>query len=378
MLYVVLPTHWQEMGLTSLWQIGAILSINRLVRLPLNPLVSHFYKRISARNGILFAVLLSVLTTAGYGLVSDFFIFLLLRCLWGLAWTFLRLGAYFTILDYSTNANRGRCMGLYNGLYRLGSLVGMLAGGILADIFQVKITALLFACLSLACIPAVFLYISHSAKGMVEDAAKSERDFSFWQNLDTLPVLLVGMLVAMIYQGMFTSTLSYIIEIHNSPTTAIGDLLIGAASLGGIIQAIRWGWEPWLAPFFGSLTDGSNGRYILLVLSTATAALLFTILPIEMPLPLWLLLLLLLQLTATSLTTITDALAADIATNSAKVKIMTLYSLLIDLGSAIGPMLAYLLNECTNPYASCWIAAFLLLLITLAYVKKALIASPKI
>ena len=54
MLYVVLPTHWQEMGLTSLWQIGAILSINRLIRLPLNPLVSHLYKRISARSGILY------------------------------------------------------------------------------------------------------------------------------------------------------------------------------------------------------------------------------------------------------------------------------------------------------------------------------------
>lgn len=378
MLYVVLPTHWQEMGLTSLWQIGAILSINRLIRLPLNPLVSHLYKRISARSGILFAVFLSVLTTAGYGLVSDFVIFLLLRCLWGLAWTFLRLGAYFTILDYSTDANRGRSMGLYNGLYRLGSLVGMLAGGILADLFQVELTALFFACISLACIPAVFIYISRSAKGMVEDAAKSEKDFSLWQHLDTLPILLVGMAVAMIYQGMFTSTLSYIIEVHNSPATSIGGLLIGAASLGGILQAIRWGWEPWLAPWFGSLTDGAGGRYRLLVLSTAAAALLFALLPMEMALPLWLILLLLLQLTATSLTTITDALAADAATRSARVKLMTLYSLLIDLGSAIGPMLAYLLNEYTASYASCWVAALFLLLITLAYAPRAIKAPHKI
>lgn len=85
MLYVVLPTHWQDMGLSSLWQIGIILSVNRLIRLPLNPLVSYLYRKISARNGILIALSLAVITTAGYGIVNNFYIFILLRCLWGFA-----------------------------------------------------------------------------------------------------------------------------------------------------------------------------------------------------------------------------------------------------------------------------------------------------
>lgn len=39
MLYIVLPVHFAEAGLASLWEVGIILSVNRLVRLPLNPAV---------------------------------------------------------------------------------------------------------------------------------------------------------------------------------------------------------------------------------------------------------------------------------------------------------------------------------------------------
>lgn len=372
MLYVVLPTHWQDMGLSSLWQIGIILSVNRLIRLPLNPLVSYLYQKISARNGILLALLLAVVTTAGYGIVNNFYIFILLRCFWGLSWTFLRLGAYFTILDHSTDQNRGKCMGLYNGLYRLGSLFGMLFGGILADFFGVEITSFVFAFCSLICIPIVFTYIKKSSKGMVAGQTKQETNFSFLKNIHVLPTLCIGLFISMIYQGMFTSTLSYLIELHNDINISVGVFVIGAASLGGIIQAVRWSWEPWIAPLVGSLTDRTQGRYSILVFSTAIAAILFSVISFNMPLIIWISLLLILQITATSLTTITDVLAADIAINSAKIKIITLYSLFIDLGAALGPMLAYVMNQYLNPYASCWGAAGILLAITLKYFTKAI------
>lgn len=370
MLYVVLPTHWTEMGLTSLWQIGIILSVNRFVRLPLNPLVSHLYKKLSARNGIFIAVFLTILTTAGYGIVSNFIFFILLRCLWGVAWTFLRLGAYFTIMDVSTDLNRGKCMGLYNGLYRLGSLVGMLAGGILADVAGIRTTSFCFAAVSVCCIPIIFLYIKKSSKGMVAERSAREANFSFLKNLDILAILCVGMLIAMIYQGMFTSTISYLIEIHNAPAIPVGDFIIGAASLGGILQAIRWCWEPFLAPKIGSLTDKKHNRYPLFLISTLLAGILFALLPLKLPNILWFLILMLLQLTATSLTTLADVLAADAAVNSAKVKIMTLYSLLVDLGAALGPILAYGMNQYIHPYASYFGASLLLLWIAMRYAAQ--------
>ncbi|WP_110953337.1 MFS transporter [Anaerosinus massiliensis] len=370
MLYVVLPTHWKDMGLDSLWQVGIILSVNRLVRLPLNPFVSYLYKKLSARTGILIAIFLTVLTTSSYGIISNFLLFILVRCLWGLAWTFLRLGAYFTILDIATDLNRGKLMGLYNGLYRLGSLFGMLLGGFLSDIIGVRSTALWFAALSACCIPVVFFCVKKSSKGMIAEAAKKEVQFSFFKNLDILSILCVGMLIAMIYQGMFTSTLSYLIEIHNTSAISWGSFLIGAASLGGVVQAIRWLWEPFLAPKIGSLTDGIHGRYPLFLVSTGIASILFAVIPFQLPTLLWFFFIMILQITATSLTTIADALAADAATNSAKVKVMTLYSLLIDFGAALGPMLAYFANQYIHPYASYWGASFLLFAITLIYATK--------
>jgi len=178
------------------------------------------------------------------------------------------------------------------------------------------------------------------------------------------------MFFALIYQGIVTSTLSYLIEIHNGSVVLIFGCLIGASSLAGILQAIRWGFEPFLAPLFGSLTDGKAGRYPLLLVSTLLASILFALVSFDLPLWLWIGVLLLLQATATSLTTIADALAADTASNGAKIKIMTTYSLLIDFGAALGPILAYAMNQFVHPYASFWFASLILLGTTLVCAKR--------
>src|SRR5574344_1482196 len=367
MLYIVLPVHWREMGLTSLWQIGIILAMNRIVRIPLNPLVSKLYQKISARSGMTLAVILAAGTTAAYGLVSSFAIFILLRCLWGLAWTFLRLGAYFTILDCSTDANRGRSMGRYNGLYRLGSLGGMLLGGVLADTVGVAATCSLFALCSLAALPFVYKFVPADGRGLVAEAATTEQDYKLGRHLDVLKILIAGTFLALVFQGMLNSTLSYLIKQHYPEGLSLAGMVLGAASLGGVLQAIRWGWEPWLAPFSGKLTDGPRGRFPLLVVSALVGGLCFILVSRQLGLTLWILLVLVLQLTATALTTVADALAADVAVGSAKVKIMTLYSLLIDVGAALGPVLAYFANQYLHPYASCYLAAAALLFLAAYY-----------
>lgn len=134
MLYIALPLFWQECGLTALWQVGVLLAVNRLVRLPLNPLVRLLYTRIDQRTGMALAVVLAASTTLLYGVARCFALWLLLRCLWGLAWTLLRLGSLFALMAASRKDNRGYLMGSYNGLVRLGSLLGMIGGGLLADL----------------------------------------------------------------------------------------------------------------------------------------------------------------------------------------------------------------------------------------------------
>lgn len=369
MLYVALPVHWEEFGLTSLWQAGALLSVNRLVRLPLNPAVSRLYRRISARSGMLLAAALAAATTAGYGLAGSFAALIVLRALWGLAWTFLRLGAYFTVLTTADDSSQGRAMGMYNGLMRTGSLFGMLLGGVLADTWGTGLTCAFFASVSVLAVPLIWFAVPRNAKGMAEEAAAGEDGYSLFSHWKVLSVLLIGTAVAFVYQGMLISTLSYLVKIRIPAGLDLGWALVGAASLGGVLQAVRWSWEPFLAPFFGWLSDHPRaGRKKTFIVSSLIGAALFAFLPADMGLLPWLLLLLLLQVTATALTTAGDAVAADTAVRSgAKIKVITAYSVLTDVGAAAGPAAAFVLNQYSSPWASCRLASLLLLLAAAGY-----------
>lgn len=369
MLYVALPVHWEEFGLTSLWQAGALLSVNRLVRLPLNPAVSRLYRRISARSGMLLAAVLAAATTAGYGLAGSFAALIVLRALWGLAWTFLRLGAYFTVLTTADDSSQGRAMGMYNGLMRTGSLFGMLLGGVLADTWGTGLTCAFFASVSVLAVPLIWFAVPRNTKGMAEEAAAGEDGYSLFSHWKVLSVLLIGTAVAFVYQGMLISTLSYLVKIRIPAGLDLGWALVGAASLGGVLQAVRWSWEPFLAPFFGWLSDHPRaGRKKTFIVSSLIGAALFAFLPADMGLLPWLLLLLLLQVTATALTTAGDAVAADTAVRSgAKIKVITAYSVLTDVGAAAGPAAAFALNQYSSPWASCRLASLLLLLAAAGY-----------
>ena len=67
MLFIVMPIYWEFFGLTSLWQVGLLLSANRFIRLPMNPVVGWCYHKINKRTGILIAVILSITSTYSYG-----------------------------------------------------------------------------------------------------------------------------------------------------------------------------------------------------------------------------------------------------------------------------------------------------------------------
>lgn len=369
MLYVVLPVHWKEFGLTALWEAGALLSVNRFVRLPLNPLVSRLYRRLSARSGMLLAAALAVVTTAGYGAAGSFAALLVLRALWGLAWTFLRLGAYFTVLTTVEESRQGRAMGLYNGLMRTGSLFGMLLGGVLSDCWGAAGTCLFFATVSVLAAPLIWLSVPAGTKGMAAEASAEEAAVSLLSQWKVLAVLTVGTAVAFVYQGMLISTMSYLVKVRLPDGLALGALLIGAASLGGVLQAVRWTWEPWLAPFFGWMADHPRfGRKKIFVGAAVIGAALFALLPSGLPLLPWLLLLLGLEATATALTTVGDAVAAHTAVGAgAKIRVITVYSVLTDVGAAAGPAAAFALNQYGGPWASCWLGAALLLLSAVGY-----------
>jgi MFS family permease len=346
MLYIALPVHYLDLGFESLWEVGIVLAVNRMARLPLNPCVGRLYSRISERTGICIAVVLGILTTLSYGFLRGLFWWILARCLWGFAWSLLRLGSLFCILKISSPETRGSHNGLYNGLYRLGSLVGMFGGGLLADVLGFSACAVIFG-LGTACALPVLLAIPQGGEGRrIDPEQPSVLDGLRLtaRNRETLLTVLCGAVVALVLQGVVASTLSHLVSMHTDGALKLGGVALGAGTLAGFFQALRWSWEPWLAPLTGRLADRRYGWRRLLWFSFGSGGVVFSLLALSLPLPLWFAVLLCMQSAATALTTLADTGAAAAAARGGGRSLLMTYALLVDMGAAFGPLLAYSLN----------------------------------
>jgi len=134
-LYVILPTCADKLGLVP-FQIGLLLSVNRWVRLLTNHLAERLVRRFSPTRLLLIALTLGALLTLLYSKQPVFIILLIARMLWGLCWSFIRQVGIMTSVDCSSEQTKGRIVGLYNGIARTGSFVGMTVGGVLYDLFR--------------------------------------------------------------------------------------------------------------------------------------------------------------------------------------------------------------------------------------------------
>jgi MFS family permease len=366
MLYVALPIHWKEVGLSSLIEVGVLLSVNRFVRLPLNPLIGFLYRKMSTRNGILIAVLLSGITTTMYGVFKGFWVWVIMRSLWGLAWSLFKLGAYFSVMELSADQNRGHNMGIYNGLYRIGSLVGMLFGGFLTDIYGIRKVSIYFGFAAFLAIPFVFKYVTNSKqKAKQSETKKSTKP---WLNSEILWIMATGFLAIMSLDGMFNAMLSHVIERHFSSNVFILGMTIGAASLAGILQSIRWFLGPWISPWIGNISDGKLGRKPLLAIMLGCVSILVALVPSKLGLGVWIAVLIMILLLGTMLTTVIDSLMSDVAVGGSKVFIITSYAVTVDVGAACGSSIGYVVDRYLGTSAMFFGAAGILLLLTIKWV----------
>jgi len=131
-MYAVLPTHPAEAGIT-LGSVGVILSVNRAVRIFLNGPAGLAYDRWPRRWLFVPALFVGALSTALYAATRGFWPLLAGRLLWGLAWSGIWIGGATVVLDVTTAEDRGRWMGLYQTWFFLGAGLGAFAGGALTD-----------------------------------------------------------------------------------------------------------------------------------------------------------------------------------------------------------------------------------------------------
>ncbi|MFC5648026.1 MFS transporter [Paenibacillus solisilvae] len=365
MLYIVLPIHWREAGLISLVEVGVLLSANRFIRLPLNPLISWLYSRMSLRVGLFVSLLIAGGTTLLYGWAQGFVFWFILRCVWGLAWSILRLGAYYMILDLSTNENRGHLMGTFNGLSRIGSLAGMLGGGFFIEWFGIRDVTFVFGLMSFLILPLILQIPSAVHIGGPEGTKVTA------SSLLKTP-LLMRMLVTVFFfmlclEGMITATLSHLIEVRNV-SIRLDAVIIGAAALASIIQGSRLIVSVFLSPWIGKKSDGRWGRRPYLITALLLGAVFITLVEFQIPVYLWLSNLLAILLISSILVVLMDAFTSDIAEEKSKAATIMLYVIIADVGAAFGPVLGYLSEQSLGLSATYGISAAVLFLLSVQWV----------
>lgn len=370
MLYVVLPMYWQEVGLTSLWEVGVVLSMNRLVRLPLNPVVGWVYQRVTVKTALSVAVLLGIATTVGYAVASTFAVWVAVRALWGISWTFLRLGGYYVVLECSPEKNRGQYMGLYNGLHRLGHLGGALLGGILAEVLGYHMMAVVFGILTVGAIIPLGMLKNVPIEGLAEERGSVQLPRSIWLKSSFLWLMATGFVVTMLYYGMLSTILSPLVHLHTDPIVLGAGAVIGATALSGILQAIRWAWEPWGAPWVGKVSDRFGDRSRMLAASFAVTAVLVGMMTLDVPMLAWILIVLGVQMGGTCLTTLADSAAADRSAAIGRMSVMTWFAFAFDVGAAIGPLVAFFLVAHAGLHSVCWVGAISLMIFAVYWSRR--------
>lgn len=295
--------------------------------------------------------MIGAFTTLGYGFFKGFIAWVILRGLWGIAWSFFRIGGLSSVAYYADENRRGEAMGIYNGIYRLGSLIGMLLGGILVPFIGLQSVSILFGCLTLIGLPFIFYTFGTGFNAQEETKPRIKPSFySPFAQKQRFLIIVSGFFTTMLFQGVLTSTLSSLIERNYGQHIDLFGLIISVTFLSGLIQSARWMWEPFLGRRFGIWSDGPNGRVPIFVLSLIITGVTFGIISIELPLSGWILITLVVMIGATAISTVTDAIAIDVARTANVVSFLTLYSIVQDVGAALGPFISYMVIEIKNGF----------------------------
>lgn len=344
LLYAVLPTIYTELGISAA-AVGLILSANRLVRLVSNPVSGWVVARVGIRWPFVGSVFLAALTTAVYGLGWGLAAFVIARALWGVCWSFLRLGGYLAALDASDGSSHGYYLGFFNGVTRFGSMFSVLAGALLTDLVGFEETVFLFAGISL--LGGLAVLRERPVTSGVPVAATSSSAVpgglkALFGDLEGRLLMLYALafLQAMTINGLVTATLGAWLEDQYGEQIGLVWLTIGVATLTGLLLGVRFLSDFVWGPLSGHLSD-RHGRRIMLVLAGTVEVAGLVLLALGGSVWLTVLVTAALFFSATAVNVTIQAIAGQLAAPERRSQAMSWYATFHDLGAAAGPLIGW-------------------------------------
>lgn len=360
LLYAVLAAEAPALGI-PLVSVGVLLSANRFVRLVTNSLAGAVYQRYGREWPFFLAMVVAAFTTFAYGLPFGFGVFLLARLAWGTCWSFLNLGMYLSVLEHSEEHRRGQWMGRIKSISRVGTIIAVTLGAYLTDligfryvVFGMGLLALTGALVSLRDVRAAAGHGGRKALG-TEPSRREERhdesqpgrfDSETRASKDRSVYILHGMgfVFGFIMHGVVVGTLTLLILQRYGESVGIFGTVLGAATLAGLLLGVRWVAEIGWGPLAGAVGDRIGAERAVVVSVVLLAAGLIGLVWTSDPL-LLILLSTVVFLAGVTLSVCLDAVVGRVAIETNQVnKVMSWYVTAQDLGSALGPLVGYLVG----------------------------------
>ncbi|MCK4515026.1 MAG: MFS transporter, partial [Spirochaetaceae bacterium] len=248
-MYVVLPVHFTELGLSAM-QVGILLSANRWVRLLTNHVAERMLRRYTARLLFPLALLVGSLLCAAYSSRQEFVVLLLLRVLWGVCWSFIRHTGVMTTIGVAGPERAGRLMGIYFGLMQVGFVAGTSLGGLFFDLQGFGRTFLIMSAISLAALPMGIASIRLTGATRRTVGSGQARP-----GKRTLLLEIRGFIVSLVGTGLIMSTLGFLLRARFGDAVPIGPMVVGVATVTGILLAGQHLINGVGSPIFGIIID---------------------------------------------------------------------------------------------------------------------------
>lgn len=376
-LYTVLPEAEiaAQLGV-KVTSVGVILGTNRLVRLVFNPVAGSLYERFSRRWLLVLSMLIGTAATASYGLANGLPGVLVGRVLWGAAWAGIWVGAHAMILDVADERNRGRLNGIYQVWFFLGIAATALAGGSLTDLIGLRRT-LWFGTGITGTTALFWLLTLPETKPRTIEASESTTLIPPSLGRDrypigaALPASIPYFAVRLTGAGVLASTTILWLGQFFENGFELGETVIPLATATGLFVALRTVTSVAGAPAAGYISDRLGRRWwvaaLTLVLGAAgLASMNFNrLLPAAMGA-------FIVAVAAPGVQALSPAIIGDDLEPQRRSRALGIVFSFGDLGSALGPPIAFALLPLIELEGVYYLSAGLLLLAAIYALKRAI------
>lgn len=279
-LYAVLPTLAAN-GMYPFARIGILLSANRFIRLLANPVVGSWLNKRARKTFLLVGLAIGAASPILYAFgVTSFWIFLLGRLLWGIAFSLMYITSITIVMDITNDKNRGWGSGLLQTFYFAGLAFTPLLGGFLNDLVGFQNGLLICSALGWISLLIAWIFVdeTHQTQEATLPEGLPHRNFSLQEVIfqttnrfreaiavldkETGAACYVYMLSSLISEGIIMATISlFLVEEYGGQIT-LGGWVVQAATAGGAALAFRSLTSAVSSPLVGWVSDRSSNRWV--------------------------------------------------------------------------------------------------------------------